>query len=87
METIYEEEPTSVVQLRDIKVMLSLIETVSKRGAFNLADYKAVGELYENLKVAANSPRVVRRVPKVPKVTKVVEEPEEVEEKTEQVEE
>ena len=84
METIYEEEPTSVVQLRDIKVMLSLIETVSKRGAFNLADYKAVGELYENLKVAANSPRVVRRVPKVPKV---VEEPEEVEEDTQQVEE
>ena len=38
----------------DIKTMLDIIVVISKRGGFQLGEYKIVSELYEKLKLLLN---------------------------------
>ena len=38
----------------DIKIMLDIIVVISKRGGFQLEEYKIVSELYEKLKLLLN---------------------------------
>ena len=45
------EEETVTIPLNDVKLVLSVIEVVSKRGGFSPMDFKAVGELFEKLSV------------------------------------
>lgn len=45
------EEETVTIPLNDVKLILSVIEVVSKRGGFLPMDFKAVGELFEKLSV------------------------------------
>jgi hypothetical protein len=39
------------IQLDDVKLILSVIDVVSKRGGFLPMDFKIVGELYEKLSI------------------------------------
>lgn len=45
------EEDTVTIPLNDVKLVISVIDVVSKRGGFSPLDFKAVGELYEKLSV------------------------------------
>lgn len=45
------EEPTVTLPLNDVKLVLSVIDVVAKRGGFSPMDFKAVGELFEKLSV------------------------------------
>ena len=45
------EEQTVTVPLTDVKLILSVIDVVAKRGGFSPMDFKAVGELFEKLSV------------------------------------
>lgn len=45
------EEETVTIPLNDVKLVLSVIDVVSKRGGFSPMDFKAVGELFEKLSV------------------------------------
>ena len=45
------EGDTVTIPLNDVKLILSVIEVVSKRGGFLPMDFKAVGELFEKLSV------------------------------------
>ena len=45
------EEQTVTVHLTDVKLILSVIDVVAKRGGFSPMDFKAVGELFEKLSV------------------------------------
>lgn len=49
-EVVVEEETVSI-PLNDVKLVLSVIDVVSKRGGFSPMDFKAVGELFEKLSV------------------------------------
>ena len=48
---VFVEEQTVTVPLNDVKLILSVINVIAKRGGFSPMDFKAVGELYENLSV------------------------------------
>ena len=50
-EVVVEEEETVTIPLNDVKLVLSVIDVVSKRGGFSPMDFKAVGELFEKLSV------------------------------------
>ena len=50
-EVVVEEEDTVKISLNDVKVVLSVIDVVSKRGGFSPMDFKTVGELFEKLSV------------------------------------
>lgn len=39
------------IPLQDVKLVLSVIDVISKRGGFSPMDFRAVGELYEKLSV------------------------------------
>ena len=45
---------TVTIPINDVKLVLSVIDVVSKRGGFSPMDFKAVGELYEKLSVHVN---------------------------------
>jgi hypothetical protein len=45
------EEQTVTVPVNDVKLILSVIDVVAKRGGFSPMDFKAVGELFEKLSV------------------------------------
>lgn len=45
------EEKTVKIPLNDVKLVLEIIDVVSKRGGFSPGDFKTVGELYEKLSV------------------------------------
>lgn len=45
------EEQNVTVPLQDVKLILSVIDVVAKRGGFSPMDFRAVGELYEKLSV------------------------------------
>jgi len=45
------EEQTVTIPLNDVKLVLSVIDVISKRGGFSPMDFKAVGELFEKLSV------------------------------------
>lgn len=45
------EDETVTLPLNDVKLVLSVIDVVSKRGGFSPMDFKAVGELFEKLSV------------------------------------
>ena len=45
------EEDTVIIPLNDVKLVLSVIDVVSKRGGFSPMDFKAVGELFEKLSI------------------------------------
>lgn len=45
------EEQNVTVPLQDVKLILSVIDVVSKRGGFSPMDFKAVGDLFEKLSV------------------------------------
>ena len=45
------EENTVTVPINDVKLILSVIDVVAKRGGFSPMDFKAVGELFEKLSV------------------------------------
>ena len=45
------EEETVIIPLNDVKLVLSVIDVVSKRGGFSPMDFKAVGELFEKLSI------------------------------------
>jgi len=45
------EEETVTIPLNDVKLVLSVIDVVSKRGGFSPMDFKAVGELFEKLSI------------------------------------
>ena len=47
-EVVVEEEIVTI-PLNDVKLVLSVIEVVAKRGGFSPMDFKAVGELFEKL--------------------------------------
>ena len=49
------EKETVTIPLSDIKLVLSMIDVVSKRGGFSPVDFKAVGELFEKLSVYVNN--------------------------------
>lgn len=44
-------EETVPITINDVKLVLSVIDVVSKRGGFLPMDFKAVGELFEKLSV------------------------------------
>lgn len=48
---VEEEEETVTITLNDVKLVLSVIDVVSKRGGFSPMDFKAVGELFEKLSI------------------------------------
>ena len=43
------EEETLTIPANDVKLVISVIDVVAKRGGFLPMDFKAVGELYEKL--------------------------------------
>jgi hypothetical protein len=45
------EEQNVTVPLQDVKLILSVIDVVAKRGGFSPMDFKAVGDLFEKLSV------------------------------------
>jgi len=45
------EEQNVKVPLQDVKLILSVIDVVSKRGGFSPMDFKTVGDLFEKLSV------------------------------------
>lgn len=49
-EVVVEEQNVSV-PLQDVKLILSIIDVVSKRGGFSPMDFKAVGDLFEKLSI------------------------------------
>lgn len=50
--TDYTQEKENVtISLTEVKLMLSVIDVVAKRGGFLPADFKIVGELFEKLSV------------------------------------
>lgn len=51
VEEVVIEEPTVTLPLNDVKLVLSVIDVVAKRGGFSPMDFKAVGELFEKLSV------------------------------------
>lgn len=44
-------EETVTVSLNDVKLILSVIDVVSRRGGFLPGDFKTVGELYDKLNI------------------------------------
>lgn len=44
------EEPVTV-SLKDVKLMLTVIDVVSRRGGFSPGDFKVVGELFDKLNI------------------------------------
>ena len=48
---VFVEEQTVAVPLHDVKLILSVIDVVAKRGGFSPMDFKAVGDLFEKLSV------------------------------------
>jgi hypothetical protein len=50
-EVVVVEEETVTIPLNDVKLVLSVIDVVSKRGGFSPMDFKTVGDLYEKLSV------------------------------------
>lgn len=49
-EVVVEEKNISI-PLQDVKLILSVIDVVAKRGGFSPMDFKAVGDLFEKLSV------------------------------------
>ena len=45
------EEQNVTVPLQDVKLILSVIDVIAKRGGFSPMDFKAVGDLFEKLSV------------------------------------
>ena len=45
------EEETVTIPLNDVKLIISVIDVVSKRGGFSPMDFKVVGELFEKLSI------------------------------------
>jgi hypothetical protein len=45
------EEQKVTVPLTDVKLILSVIDVVAKRGGFSPMDFKTVGDLFEKLSV------------------------------------
>lgn len=48
---VFGEESVVTLPLNDVKLVLSVIDVVAKRGGFSPMDFKAVGELFEKLSV------------------------------------
>lgn len=48
---VEDETETVTIPLNDVKLVLSVIDVVSKRGGFLPMDFKTVGELFEKLSV------------------------------------
>lgn len=48
---VFVEEQTVPVPLNDVKLILSVIDVIAKRGGFSPMDFKAVGDLFEKLSV------------------------------------
>lgn len=45
------DEETVTIPLNYVKIVLSVIDVVAKRGGFSPMDFKAVGDLFEKLSV------------------------------------
>lgn len=45
------EDENVTISLNDVKIILNVIDVISKRGGFSPMDFKAVGELFEKLSV------------------------------------
>lgn len=50
-EVVVVEEETVTIPLNDVKLILSVIDVVAKRGGFSPMDFKAVGDLFQRLYV------------------------------------
>lgn len=48
---VFVEEKNVVVPIEDVKLILSVIDAIAKRGGFLPVDFKTVGDLFEKLSV------------------------------------
>ena len=55
-ENVVNEDQSSKITLSkdDLQTILSVLVVISKRGGFQLEEYKVIGELFERLKVISN---------------------------------